>query len=113
MDYRHAASVFVAYNAWLSTQTAALRWFVIVANRDRGGETPARSRSFRCMGFSDYSGVDAGRRELVNTSVHPPWVVGRLLPTIIFVMMVIDLGAFIGTQSENKYGKDTLEVKYR
>ena len=23
MDYRHAASVFVAYNAWLSTQTAA------------------------------------------------------------------------------------------
>ena len=40
---------FVAYNAWLSTQTA-----------------------FRCMGFSDYSGVDAGRRELVNTSVHPP-----------------------------------------
>ena len=89
-----------------------LRWFVTVANRGRGGETPARSRSFRCMGFSDYSGVDAGRRELVNTSVHPPSVVGRLLPTIIFVMMVIDLRV-IGTQSENKYGKDTLEVKYR
>ena len=42
-----------------------------------------------------------------------PWVVGRLLPSVIFVMMIVDLGAFIGTQSENKYGKDTLEVKYR
>ena len=42
-----------------------------------------------------------------------PWVVGRLLPSVIFVMMVVDLGAFIGTQSENKYGKDTVEVKYR
>ena len=42
-----------------------------------------------------------------------PWVVGRLLPSAIFVMMIVDLGAFIGTQSENKYGKDTVEVKYR
>ena len=42
-----------------------------------------------------------------------PWVVGRLLPSVIFVMMIVDLGAFIGTQSENKYGKDTVEVKYR
>ena len=35
------------------------------------------------------------------------------LPSVIFVMMIVDLGAFIGTQSENKYGKDTVEVKYR
>ena len=51
-----------------------------------------------------------------NWSMLPsilPWVVGRLLPSVIFVMMIVDLGAFIGTQSENKYGKDTLEVKYR
>ena len=42
-----------------------------------------------------------------------PWVVGRLLPSVIFVMMIVDLGALIGTQSEKKYGKDTVEVKYR
>ena len=51
-----------------------------------------------------------------NWSMLPsilPWVVGKLLPTVIFVMTIIDLGAFVGTQSENKYGKDTLEVKFR
>jgi uncharacterized membrane protein YhaH (DUF805 family) len=51
-----------------------------------------------------------------NWSMLPsmlPWLVGRLLPTIIFVMILIDLGAFVGTQSENKFGKDTQEVKFR
>lgn len=41
------------------------------------------------------------------------WGVGRLIPTLIIVMMLIDLGAFVGTQGENKYGKDTQDVKYR
>lgn len=41
------------------------------------------------------------------------WGVGRFIPTLIIVMMLIDLGAFIGTQGENKYGKETLPVKYR
>ena len=41
------------------------------------------------------------------------WGVGRFIPTLIIVMMLIDLGAFVGTQGENKYGKDTLPVKYR
>ena len=41
------------------------------------------------------------------------WAVGRFIPTLIMVMMVLDLGAFLGTQGENKYGKDTLDVKYR
>ncbi|HEX4501662.1 MAG TPA: DUF805 domain-containing protein [Scandinavium sp.] len=41
------------------------------------------------------------------------WGVGRFIPTLIIVMMLIDLGAFVGTQGENKYGKDTLDVKYR
>ncbi|ETD63785.1 hypothetical protein Q458_11445, partial [Escherichia coli ATCC BAA-2209] len=31
----------------------------------------------------------------------------------ILVMMLIDLGAFVGTQSANKYGKDTQDVKYK
>ena len=51
-----------------------------------------------------------------NWSMLPsvlPWLVGRFVPTLIFVMMFIDQGAFVGTQSENKYGKDTIEVKYR
>ncbi|EFO1772625.1 DUF805 domain-containing protein [Escherichia coli] len=41
------------------------------------------------------------------------WEVGRFVPTLILVMMLIDLGAFIGTQGENKYGKDTQDVKYK
>lgn len=41
------------------------------------------------------------------------WAVGRLLPTVILVMLIIELGAFVGTQGENKYGKETLAVKYR
>lgn len=41
------------------------------------------------------------------------WGVGRFIPTLIIVMMLIDLGAFVGTQGENKYGKETLPVKYR
>ena len=41
------------------------------------------------------------------------WVVGRFVPTAIIVMLLLDLGAFVGTPGENKYGKDTLDVKYR
>ena len=41
------------------------------------------------------------------------WGVGRFIPTLIIVMMLIDLGAFVGTQGENKYGKETQAVKYR
>ncbi|WP_432699534.1 DUF805 domain-containing protein [Kluyvera cryocrescens] len=41
------------------------------------------------------------------------WGVGRFIPTLIIVMMLIDLGAFVGTQGENKYGKETLPVRYR
>nr|WP_318384497.1 DUF805 domain-containing protein [uncultured Enterobacter sp.] len=41
------------------------------------------------------------------------WAVGRFVPTLIIVMMLIDLGAFLGTQGENKFGKDTLDVKFR
>ena len=42
-----------------------------------------------------------------------PWVVGRFVPTLILVGMLIDLGAFVGTQGENKFGKDTQDVKYK
>lgn len=41
------------------------------------------------------------------------WAVGRFVPTLILIMMIIDLGAFIGTQGENKFGKDTQDVKYK
>ncbi|WJD50414.1 MULTISPECIES: DUF805 domain-containing protein [unclassified Enterobacter] len=41
------------------------------------------------------------------------WAVGRFIPTLIMVMLLIDLGAFVGTQGENKFGKDTLDVKFR
>lgn len=67
---------FVAYNAWLSTQTAAfalvcLLWptAAVVVKR------LPRSRTFRRVGISDYSGVDAGGGKLGDASVHP--AVGR------------------------------------
>lgn len=41
------------------------------------------------------------------------WAVGRFIPTLIMVMLLLDLGAFIGTQGENKYGKETQDVKFR
>lgn len=41
------------------------------------------------------------------------WAVGRFIPTLIMVMMFIDLGAFVGTQGENKFGKATQAVRYR
>ena len=41
------------------------------------------------------------------------WAVGRFIPTLIMVMMFIDLGAFVGTQGENKFGKATQTVRYR
>lgn len=41
------------------------------------------------------------------------WGLGRFIPTLIFVMMLMDLGAFVGTQGENRFGKATSEVKFR
>ena len=38
---------------------------------------------------------------------------GAFCPDVDLVMMLIDLGAFVGTQGENKYGKDTEDVKYK
>lgn len=35
------------------------------------------------------------------------WGVGRFVPTLIIVMMLIDPGAFVGTRGENKFGKET------
>ena len=51
-----------------------------------------------------------------NWSVLPGvWqgVVGRFVPTLIIVRMFIDLGAFVGTQGENKFGKDTQDVRWK
>ncbi len=33
------------------------------------------------------------------------WVVGRFIPTLIPVMMLIDLGAFVGVQGKISLGK--------
>ena len=105
---------FVAYNAWLSTQTAAfalvcLLWptaaVVVKRLHDRG-----RSGAWAFLIILAWMLV-AGNRATASAMLRG--VVGRLLPSVIFVMMIVDLGAFIGTQSENKYGKDTVEVKYR
>jgi uncharacterized membrane protein YhaH (DUF805 family) len=103
-----------AYNVWLSTQTAAfalvcLLWptaaVVVKRLHDRG-----RSGLWALLVILAWM-LLAGNWSMLPSML--PWLVGRLLPTIIFVMILIDLGAFVGTQSENKFGKDTQEVKFR
>ncbi|MTH46977.1 DUF805 domain-containing protein [Intestinirhabdus alba] len=41
------------------------------------------------------------------------WAVGRFIPTLLLVMMLIDLGAFSGTSGANKFGQETRKVKYK
>jgi uncharacterized membrane protein YhaH (DUF805 family) len=41
------------------------------------------------------------------------WGVGRFIPTLIIVMMVIDLGAFVGTPEDNRFGPPPEPVKFR
>lgn len=41
------------------------------------------------------------------------WVLGRFIPTLILVTTLIDLGAFVGVQGENKFGKATQDVKFK
>ncbi|WP_436859363.1 DUF805 domain-containing protein [Citrobacter tructae] len=41
------------------------------------------------------------------------WAVGRFVPTLILIMLIIDLGAFVGTQGANKFGKDTQDVNFK
>ncbi|MNC18877.1 hypothetical protein D3C75_667980 [compost metagenome] len=53
----------------------------------------------------------AGNWETFGTLAQ--WGLGRFIPTLILVMVIMDLGAFVGTQGENRFGKDTSEVKYR
>lgn len=40
------------------------------------------------------------------------WVVGRLIPVVIMVMMLFELGVLLGTPGENKFGKATSDVKF-
>ena len=103
-----------ANNAWLNTQTAdfalvSLLWptaaVLVKRLHDRG-----RSGLWALLVILAWM-LLAGNWSMLPSML--PWVVGRLIPTIIFVMIIVDLGAFVGTQGENKYGKDTIDVKYR
>ena len=53
----------------------------------------------------------SGNWEILNVTLA--WAVGRLIPVAIIVVMMIDLGAMIGTQGKNRFGDETLEVKFR
>ncbi|MNH48033.1 hypothetical protein D3C79_1115790 [compost metagenome] len=41
------------------------------------------------------------------------WGVGRFIPTLIIVMMMIDLGAFVGTPGNNRFGPEAEPVRFR
>lgn len=41
------------------------------------------------------------------------WALGRVVPTVMLILLLVELGAITGTRGENQYGKVTLAVKYR
>ncbi|BDH44038.1 hypothetical protein TUM12370_00820 [Salmonella enterica subsp. enterica serovar Choleraesuis] len=41
------------------------------------------------------------------------WAVGRLVPVVILIGLLIELGALSGTQGENRYGKQTQPLNWR
>lgn len=41
------------------------------------------------------------------------WGVGRFVPTLIMVMMIIDLGVFTGNKGNNRFGPVAEPVKFR
>ncbi len=104
---------FVAYNAWLSTQTAAfalvcLLWptaaVVVKRLHDRG-----RSGAWAFLIILAWMLV----AELGDAAVHPAVGCGQAAAVGHLRDDDCRSGRVIGTQSENKYGKDTVEVKYR
>lgn len=40
------------------------------------------------------------------------WALGRFVPTLIFLMMLLDLGVFTGTAGENRFGSEARPVNY-
>ena len=42
-----------------------------------------------------------------------PWLVGRAIPFIIFVGLLLDLGLFRGTAGKNRFGAAALPVRYK
>lgn len=103
----------LAGSAWLSSQMAAfalvcLLWptasVIVKRLHDRG-----RSGLWALLVILAWM-LLAGNWSILPSML--PWLVGRFIPTLIFVMFVVDLGAFVGTQGENRYGKETQDVKY-
>ncbi|GAB2926034.1 DUF805 domain-containing protein [Hafnia psychrotolerans] len=41
------------------------------------------------------------------------WVVGRLIPVILFVMLLIDCGVFAGTPGTNRFGPEPENVRLK
>lgn len=41
------------------------------------------------------------------------WGVGRFIPTLIGVMMLIDCGSFIGTEGDNRFGPEPTPVDFK
>lgn len=51
-----------------------------------------------------------------NWDMIPPlwqWVVGRFLPAIIMLIMVIDCGVLTGSQGDNHFGREPEPVRFR
>ncbi|MCV9879878.1 DUF805 domain-containing protein [Brenneria izbisi] len=41
------------------------------------------------------------------------WGIGRFIPTLIVVMVVLDCGFFLGTKGENRFGPEAEPLKFR
>lgn len=103
----------LAGNGWLGTQTAA---FCVVAllwpasavlvkrlhDRNKGGQW--------ALLFILAWMLMAGHWTMLPGDLQ--WVVGRFIPTLILVSMLVELGGFTGTMGDNRFGKATQPVVF-
>lgn len=103
----------LAGNGWLDNQTAA---FCVVAllwptsavlvkrlhDRNKGGQW--------ALLFILAWMLMAGHWAMLPGDAQ--WVVGRFIPTLIMVSMVVELGGFSGTAGDNRFGKATQSVAF-
>lgn len=64
------------------------------------------------MGIVGGASLDADGWKLADADAYLAMGVGRFIPTLIFVMMFIDCGAFLGTEGDNRFGPEAVPVEF-
>ncbi|EPR2262937.1 DUF805 domain-containing protein [Yersinia enterocolitica] len=98
---------------WLSTQTAAFA--IVFLLWPTAAVVVKRLHDRNKAGWWALLVVLAWMLMAGNWQMLAPiwqWGVGRFIPTLIMVIMLIDCGAFLGTEGENRFGPEAVPVKF-